>query len=72
MMIDQKFSPAEAEDRIYDAWEKSGAFAAGANAKDGAESFCIVIPPPNVTGSLHIGRSERCERRGPRSPRAYG
>ena len=57
MTIDQKFSPAEAEDRIYDAWEKSGAFAAGANAKDGAESFCIVIPPPNVTGSLHIGHA---------------
>ncbi|MCI4662966.1 MAG: valine--tRNA ligase [Neomegalonema sp.] len=38
-------------------WEKKKCFAAGANAKDGAESFCIVIPPPNVTGSLHMGHA---------------
>ena len=56
MTMDKTFDPAEAEARIYEKWEASGAFAAGANAsKD--ESFCIVIPPPNVTGSLHIGHA---------------
>ena len=56
MTIEQKFSPAEAEGRIYAAWEEAGAFKAGANASR-EESFCIVIPPPNVTGSLHIGHA---------------
>ncbi|MGB0506851.1 MAG: valine--tRNA ligase [Pikeienuella sp.] len=57
MTMEKTFNPAEAEDRIYKAWEESGAFKAGANAKDGKDSFCIVIPPPNVTGSLHIGHA---------------
>lgn len=55
--MEKNFNPAEAENRIYQAWEESGAFKAGANAKDGKDSFCIVIPPPNVTGSLHIGHA---------------
>lgn len=45
------------EQEIYDAQEKAGLFKAGANAKENAESFCIMIPPPNVTGSLHIGHA---------------
>ncbi|MEM7524094.1 MAG: class I tRNA ligase family protein, partial [Pseudomonadota bacterium] len=57
MTLEKTFDPAEAEARIYAAWDQAGAFAAGANAKDGAESYCIVIPPPNVTGSLHIGHA---------------
>ncbi len=56
MTMDKTFDPAEAEARIYKAWEASGAFAAGANASRD-ETFCIVIPPPNVTGSLHIGHA---------------
>ena len=56
-MLDKTFDAASVEPRIYDAWDGSGAFAAGAGAKPGAETFCIVIPPPNVTGSLHMGHA---------------
>ena len=56
-MMDKTFNAAEAETRIYAAWEKAGAFKAGANAKPGAETFCIMIPPPNVTGVLHMGHA---------------
>ena len=57
MAMDKTFDAAEAEGRIYDAWENSGAFKAGANAAPGAETFSIMIPPPNVTGSLHMGHA---------------
>ena len=57
MEMDKNFSPAESEKEIFEKWEKSGAFRAGANAKVGAKSFCIMIPPPNVTGSLHMGHA---------------
>ena len=52
-----KYEPSEVEPRIYSMWEGSGAFEAGANAKDGQDSFCIMIPPPNVTGALHMGHA---------------
>ena len=54
-MIDTTFNPKEVEPRWSEAWEKSGAY----KPKDdpNAEAFCIVIPPPNVTGSLHIGHA---------------
>ena len=55
--MDKTFNAAEAEQRLYAAWEKAGAFKAGANAKPGAETFSIMIPPPNVTGSLHMGHA---------------
>ena len=45
------------EGRIYAQWQEAGAFKAGAGAKPGAEPFSIVIPPPNVTGKLHIGHA---------------
>src|SRR5262245_1406266 len=54
-MLDKTFSPREVEARLYAQWEKSGAFRAGSRA--GEESFSIVIPPPNVTGNLHIGHA---------------
>jgi valyl-tRNA synthetase len=54
-MLDKTFRPGELEARLYDQWEQSGAFRAG--ARPDAASFCIVIPPPNVTGSLHIGHA---------------
>ncbi|MDA3887206.1 MAG: class I tRNA ligase family protein, partial [Allgaiera sp.] len=57
MTMDKTFNAAEAEARLYADWESSGAFRAGANAKPGAETFCIMIPPPNVTGSLHMGHA---------------
>ncbi len=56
MTMDKTFDPAAAEARIYKAWDDAGAFKAGANASR-PETFCIVIPPPNVTGSLHIGHA---------------
>ena len=57
MTMDKTFNAAEAEARLYADWEASGAFKAGANAKPGAETFSIMIPPPNVTGSLHMGHA---------------
>jgi valyl-tRNA synthetase len=57
MAMEKTFNAQEAEDRLYQAWDKAGAFAAGANAKEGADPFCIMIPPPNVTGSLHMGHA---------------
>ncbi len=54
-MLDRNFNFAEAEGRIYAAWEMSGAFRPS-NAP-GAEPYTIVIPPPNVTGSLHMGHA---------------
>ena len=56
-MLEKTFDAAAVEPRLYEAWEKSGAFKAGAGKKDGQDSFCIVIPPPNVTGSLHMGHA---------------
>ncbi len=57
MPMEKKFDAAAAEAAIYERWESSGAFRAGANAREGADSFCIMIPPPNVTGSLHMGHA---------------
>jgi valyl-tRNA synthetase len=54
-MIETTFNPRDVEPRWSEAWEKSGAFKPKADPK--AEPFCIVIPPPNVTGSLHIGHA---------------
>jgi len=54
-MLDKTFNPGEVEGRIYAQWQDSGAFRAG--RRPDAEPFCIVIPPPNVTGRLHIGHA---------------
>src|SRR4051794_6956737 len=54
-MLDKTFDPKTAEPRLYAAWEASGAFAP--TSDPAAEPFSIVIPPPNVTGSLHIGHA---------------
>ncbi|MDC9824285.1 valine--tRNA ligase [Devosia sp. ZB163] len=56
-MLEKNYEPASVETRIYEEWQEAGAFKAGAGAKPGAETFSIVIPPPNVTGSLHIGHA---------------
>ena len=57
MPMEKTFNAAEAEPRLYAQWEQAGAFRAGANARPGADPFCIMIPPPNVTGSLHMGHA---------------
>ena len=55
--MEKTFNPGKSEPRIFKKWESSGCFRAGANAKKGAKTFCIMIPPPNVTGSLHMGHA---------------
>lgn len=56
MALEKTFNAAEAESRIYADWETKGAFKAGANARRD-EHFSVMIPPPNVTGSLHMGHA---------------
>ena len=54
-MLEKTYDPKSAEPRLYAKWESSGAFAP--TEDPAAEPFCLVIPPPNVTGSLHIGHA---------------
>jgi len=56
MPLEKKFDAAEAEARITERWLSEQAFAAGANAK-GDDSYSVMIPPPNVTGVLHMGHA---------------
>jgi valyl-tRNA synthetase len=56
MAMEKTFDSHEAEARLYQAWEEAGCFKAGANASR-PETFSIMIPPPNVTGSLHMGHA---------------
>jgi valyl-tRNA synthetase len=56
-MIDKTYQPNEVEGRIYAAWEEAGAFRAGRPERAEATPYSIVIPPPNVTGSLHMGHA---------------
>ena len=53
--MDKTYSPADIEQRWYAQWESQGAFAPRAAASAGA--YCIMIPPPNVTGTLHMGHA---------------
>ncbi len=57
MPMEKTFNAAEAEARISKLWLDANAFAAGANARPGHPAFSIMIPPPNVTGSLHMGHA---------------
>ena len=54
-MLDKTYNPAEIEPRLYEGWESSGAFACDPNSN--AAPYTIMIPPPNVTGSLHMGHA---------------
>ncbi|SOB91474.1 valine--tRNA ligase [Thalassospira xiamenensis] len=54
-MLEKTYSPADVEGRLYDKWEKSGAFAA--DPASNANPYVIMMPPPNVTGSLHMGHA---------------
>ncbi|KAF0230749.1 MAG: valyl-tRNA [Beijerinckiaceae bacterium] len=56
-MMEKTFDPKSIEARVNAAWAKSDAFKAGAKGRENAEAFTIVIPPPNVTGSLHMGHA---------------
>src|SRR5665213_1926395 len=54
-MLEKTFTPGAIEPEIYAQWEASGAFAA--HPESGKRPYCIMIPPPNVTGSLHMGHA---------------
>ncbi|TMJ87073.1 MAG: valine--tRNA ligase, partial [Alphaproteobacteria bacterium] len=56
-MIGKTYQPSAVEGRIYAAWEEAGAFRCGRPERRDARPYCIVIPPPNVTGSLHMGHA---------------
>jgi valyl-tRNA synthetase len=56
-MIEKNYQPADIEGRMSRIWEESGAFRAGRPERRDAKPFTIVIPPPNVTGSLHMGHA---------------
>ncbi len=51
--LDKAYEPHTIEQRLYQAWEQSGAFAPSGDG----QPYCIMIPPPNVTGSLHMGHA---------------
>jgi valyl-tRNA synthetase len=54
-MLDKTYRPETVETRLYEAWERSGAFAA--DPASARRPYTIMMPPPNVTGSLHIGHA---------------
>src|ERR1044071_674902 len=56
--MDKAYTPGDIEPRIYERWESSGAFAPHSidGTGDGAP-YCIMLPPPNVTGTLHMGHA---------------
>ncbi len=55
MTLDSRFAPADVEPRLYAGWENSGSFACDPTSS--AQPYTIMIPPPNVTGSLHMGHA---------------
>ncbi len=57
MEIAKAYNPKEAEETHYQNWEAQGCFAPEINENPNAEKYSIVIPPPNVTGSLHMGHA---------------
>ena len=58
MAMEKTFNAAEAEPRLYASWTQAGAFRAGKHVQnDETRSFSIMIPPPNVTGALHVGHA---------------
>jgi valyl-tRNA synthetase len=56
-MLEKTYQPSQIEGRIYRAWEQARAFEAGRPERKAADPYCVVIPPPNVTGSLHMGHA---------------
>ena len=51
--MNKQYKPREIEENIYKSWEKDGLFL----AKESTSKFSIVLPPPNVTGTLHMGHA---------------
>jgi valyl-tRNA synthetase len=57
MEIPKTYDPKQAEERHYERWEREGCFAPEVNSDPSAPVYSIAIPPPNVTGSLHMGHA---------------
>src|SRR3989338_3811651 len=57
MELQKAYNPAETEERIYKLWEESGYFNPDNLPERHQEPFSIVLPPPNVTGTLHLGHA---------------
>ncbi len=55
--LDKHYDPHAIEQRWYETWENNGYFAPQKEAKAGTDPYCIMIPPPNVTGTLHMGHA---------------
>ena len=53
--INDKYNPKDFEDKLYEKWEENGYFKPSMDKN--AESYCIMMPPPNVTGKLHMGHA---------------
>ncbi|MDC9701765.1 MAG: class I tRNA ligase family protein, partial [Alphaproteobacteria bacterium] len=56
-MLSKTYEPREVEARLYEMWESSGAFFAGKKCSSVSSPFCCILPPPNVTGFLHMGHA---------------
>jgi valyl-tRNA synthetase len=55
--MDKSYEPHSIEQRWYQTWEEQGYFAPASDTGANADAYCIMIPPPNVTGSLHMGHA---------------
>jgi valyl-tRNA synthetase len=55
--MDKSYNPHAIEQRWYQTWEENGYFAPQSDKGDNADAYCIMIPPPNVTGTLHMGHA---------------
>ena len=55
--MDKTYDPHQVEKRWYERWEREGYFVPSTGPGNGAEPYCIMIPPPNVTGTLHMGHA---------------
>ncbi len=55
--MEKKYTHQDIENRIYSQWEESNSFSASTDINNQKETYCIVIPPPNVTGNLHMGHA---------------
>ena len=56
--MEKVYNPQAIEDKLYQMWEESGAFVA--HRVEGRKPYTIVMPPPNITGQLHMGHAMDC------------
>jgi valyl-tRNA synthetase len=58
--LDKPYDPAQVEGRWYAFWERNGVFSSSDSPSDTRPAYVVPMPPPNVTGSLHMGHAQRC------------